>query len=207
MKLQYAGDIRDFWKWRLLRHLDEPSLQICWMLTPDDVSAHGTDLRHLSDARYRKLDPELLDELSQWRSRGGFNTLAHLEAAVRKLLPRVEFDLVARSSGARLVFFDPDVGLAWSKGAPAASPQYVYADSLQLALRTSSVLVFQYVRRPDYIEKARRCLMDWSGMQVLVFEPYVWANVVFLLVPQLADRDHFEQRWEAWISRNLEADP
>ena len=63
MKNQYFGDINDYRKYGLIRHLaggGEIKTGICWMLTPDDTKADGKFTEYLAEPnKYKKFDPDL----------------------------------------------------------------------------------------------------------------------------------------------------
>lgn len=198
MKLQYAGDVRDFWKWHLLRHLDESSLRVCWMLTENDDTNQGADIAYQRRRRYRDIDPDLVDELSAWRANGGFADLPSLEARVRTLLPGVDFHAGVEPGGKRLVFFDPDIGVAWARSPTGSPDQYLQADQFKRAFEASSVLVFQWAQVPQHAENARQRIQEWCGIDPLVFTPHVSANVHFLLAPRPEHRSAFDAKLASW---------
>src|SRR5437763_1252586 len=64
MKEQYVGDVNDYRKYALLRHLGagrQLRIGVCWMLTPPDAG----NLRHYLEqpAKWRAYDPDLYDRL------------------------------------------------------------------------------------------------------------------------------------------------
>ena len=68
MKHQYFGDINDYRKYGLLRHLSnfgEITTSVCWMLTPDtEGNADGQKLAYLEKPqKYRHHDPAHFDLL------------------------------------------------------------------------------------------------------------------------------------------------
>lgn len=133
MQNRYAGDIGDYIKFALLRHLSVGrTLGIAWYLYPDE--GHNADGRHtsyLSDPEeWRQLDPGLFDALAKVVS--GKRTVARLLSAEaieaarvfsKSILPNVVagerssarakwFNQNLRAlSGCDLVFADPDNGI------------------------------------------------------------------------------------------------
>lgn len=84
MQDRYAGDIGDFVKLGLLRHLSRNrDLGIAWYRYPDED--HNGDGRHTSylshPDRYRQLDPELFDHLAD---------VVQAERSLKSLLPIIE---------------------------------------------------------------------------------------------------------------------
>jgi hypothetical protein len=80
MQDRYAGDVGDYVKLALLRHLSGAGrkLGIAWYLHPDTTG--GGHIRYLSDpARWRHLDDKLFDALA--RIAGGQRSTAALQAA------------------------------------------------------------------------------------------------------------------------------
>lgn len=138
MKDQYFGDIGDYGKYLLLRHLSSYGIKlgINWYLTKDDSTGHGsmTDYLECIDSSLRLLDPELFDALREIvitkRQRDviaseSMNLLeqvtyyndildiSHLKTPEEKRIFRVEWHKRALKelSGADLIYFDPDNGI------------------------------------------------------------------------------------------------
>lgn len=69
MKNQYFGDVNDYRKYSLLRHLEQStglSLALCWMLTPSDGSNDGQSTQYLRNPQsWRHIDLPLFDFLSR----------------------------------------------------------------------------------------------------------------------------------------------
>ena len=85
VKNQYFGDIKDYYKYGILRILggfrdnekelaslnltdnqSKLSIGICWMLTPDDETFHGNDTKYLKrPIEWRNCDPNLYDFLKE----------------------------------------------------------------------------------------------------------------------------------------------
>ncbi|MDW6022713.1 hypothetical protein SAZ10_13200 [Mesorhizobium sp. BAC0120] len=133
MQNRYAGDIGDFVKLALLRHLSKGrKLGIAWYLYPDE--GHNADGKHTSylqaPQRWRHLDPELFDALAPVVANG--RSVRDLEATgaidgrfSRELLTTSSIHWQSRASwrtdwfsrvvtdlrDADIVFADPDNGL------------------------------------------------------------------------------------------------
>jgi hypothetical protein len=152
MKDQYVGDIGDFGKLLLLKHLAESRLRIGanWVLTPDDKN---TDGKHRDYAGYRgrnclccceKKVFERILPLAQTEKEN--RELKKLEVLIREICGPVTFFRGAFSSGparqeldaqafkllgpttADLVFFDPDNGIDLT---PGYSAKHVYLSELR----------------------------------------------------------------------------
>src|SRR5437588_130318 len=125
MKEQYVGDVNDYRKYALLRHLAKVGgvrVGICWMLTlPDAGNLRG----YLEEPkRWRDYDPSLFDRLGAVVKKEAISRLADIEES--DLIPRARFfnevltDKADRSAYfkkalsqlhmAELIFFDPDNG-------------------------------------------------------------------------------------------------
>lgn len=177
MKNQYVGDINDYVKYSIIRHLVDATHQqlatVCWLLTDDDQGTDGSLRAYLSSPdRYRAFDPDVFDALA--RVSPGIYGVASIEEAgliagadyFSRVLGdspearRDYFDqlwLLVRNGS--LIFFDPDNGLE-IKSVPKGrrnSAKYLYMDELSVALeRGNSVVTYQHFprqAREPYIAK------------------------------------------------------
>ncbi len=68
MKNQYFGDVKDYYKYGLLRWLSQGgkiSTSVCWMLTKPENNKQGMDVGYLSNiAQFRACDEDLFNYLS-----------------------------------------------------------------------------------------------------------------------------------------------
>lgn len=139
MKNQYFGDIGDYGKYLLLRHLSGAGIKIGinWYLTKDDTSGHGgmTDYLENDKKNLRSLDPELFDALKEIvinkKQRDviaseSTNLLEHvtyyndildisdLKTSEEKREYRIKWHQKAldKLSDSKLVYFDPDNGIS-----------------------------------------------------------------------------------------------
>lgn len=168
MKNQYVGDINDYVKYSIIRHLVDATHQqlatVCWLLTDDDQGTDGSLRAYLSSPdRYRAFDPEVFDALASVSP--GIHGVTSIEEAgliagadyFSKVLSdspearRDYFDelwLLVRSGS--LIFFDPDNGLE-IKSVPKgrrSSAKFLYMDELSVALeRGNSVVTYQHFPR------------------------------------------------------------
>lgn len=133
MQNRYAGDVGDYVKLALLRHLSEGrKLGVAWYLFPDE--GHNADGKHTSylqsPARWQHLDPELFDALGSVVANGR-SVLALEETGMidgrfsREVLSTPTMSWASRAAwrtswfdrvrnelaDADIVFADPDNGL------------------------------------------------------------------------------------------------
>lgn len=208
MKNQYFGDINDYRKYGLLRHLSMQGVittAVCWMLTPDAAdNADGQKKAYLEQPeRFRPNDPELFDLLHRKvKVRGVRNVHT---ATVAKILPGAWFypdivpddtqmrkayfaDFLYRAYGAELVFFDPDNGIevASTPYGTRNSSKYLYWRELEETWRQGhSIIVYQHfprIERTTFTSNIVLQMKDSTGIQGV----YVFAtpNVAFFLLLQ-----------------------
>lgn len=173
MQDRFVGDVGDFGKLLLLRHLTcatKLRLGVLWYRTPDET--HDKSGKHTNLNKFRHLDPVLTDAL-QTITTSGRRTVEALEAA--DLLPpetryhHETLDLAGRrfherpairdewlkaclssTADCELVFFDPDNGLRHSseKCNHAKGWRYVYYEDLErFWARGQSLIVYHHLGR------------------------------------------------------------
>jgi hypothetical protein len=207
MKDQYFGDINDYRKYSLLRHLGgfgRHKIVLAWALTDDDDRSDGGRIAYLEDPqRWRGHDPKVFDCLQQEVIEAGRRCVSSLEKSgvipnCTYFAERLSDDPVDRgryferlsavAKGADLVFLDPDNGIE-VKSVPRGrrnSSKYVYWDEVALLLNSNaSLLVYQHfprVNRKRYI----RNLLSHGGATVGVTRATAFrtSHAVFLLFPQ-----------------------
>lgn len=207
MKHQYFGDVNDYAKYGILRSLQDGTkiaTSVCWALTPDNERTDGSRTSYLADpATWQHYDPDLYFELRRAIRGGGERSLTALESS--KLLDRCRFwrellptdrssrsSFLARylsfSSGADLVFLDPDNGIE-VKSSPIGSPgssRYIYLDELrQVWDKGHSILIYQHfprVAREPYIQRRVRELLTLELLNRVV--AFTTSHVLFLLAPR-----------------------
>ena len=205
MKEQYVGDVNDYRKYALLRHLSRGGstrIGVCWMLTPPDGSTDGNINGYLRDAaRWRHFDPELFDLLSRIGDETDPRRLRLIERSGiipravyfneflsdRAELRRAYLDIATRDLGRTdLIFFDPDNGLAPKSIAigQTGSSKYIYLDEIAAAFgQGHSVLIYQHFVREEREAFIARLVGD---LQTQAPTAVVWAfrtpNVVFFLL-------------------------
>ena len=171
MQDRYSGDVGDFMKLGLLRHLagDDLRLGINWYRGPDE--SHNADGKHTSylapdnaiGRRLRTCDPSLYDALAAMVAKGD-RSVAQLESL--GVLPaststystslgggmttgqrhRWHEDGLAKLSGSDLVFLDPDNGLR--AGAGPKAEKYALAEEVSdYFARGSSVVLYHHADR------------------------------------------------------------
>jgi hypothetical protein len=207
MKNQYFGDLNDYRKYSLLRHLSGAGslrIAVCWMLTADDGRTDGSLIRYLCQPdRWRRYDPELFDSLNACFQAASSRDLQWAES--RGLIPGAVYysSLLADGAESRseyfhgvrriargcdVLFFDPDNGIA-VQSVPygrRGSAKYLYEEELASACACGcSVLVFQHfprVSRDPYIrELSQRILRITGASELLVFQT---PAVLYLLISQ-----------------------
>ena len=84
MKEQYVGDVNDYRKYSLLRHLANAGLRIgvCWMLTPPDGGRDGSKTAYLSQPeQWRHYEPDVFDLLKRVAGDPGIRRLREIEVS------------------------------------------------------------------------------------------------------------------------------
>ncbi|MCK6526772.1 hypothetical protein L6R50_04195 [Myxococcota bacterium] len=229
MKDQYFGDINDYRKYGLLRVLKSGggSLQVAWMLTPDDGGRDGGSRSYLDDPdRWAGHDPDLyhgLRDLLASSLRGPSVTL--LERS--DLLPGASYhsvrvpdgrrardswseDLLRAASGTDLVFLDPDIGIeipSCPAGRAGSSGYVTWREVEGLWAAGSSVLIYQHYRREPrrpFAERLAGELRSRTGGGLV--EAFHTPHVLFLLAAQDRHAGRFgaaipslRQRWRGQI--------
>lgn len=226
MKNQYFGDVKDFCKYGLLRTFASAGLStgVCWMLTPDDGSTHGADLRYLADSRtFRVLDPELFDALGRICS----SSVRRTVELASELLPSTRFfseevphtprerrDWWQRAlqalDGLDLVFLDPDNGIETmgSGGKARRSAKHVDLEEVAEAwTRGLSTLVFQHYTRempwPELVDRqVARLSKQIPGCRVRAVRT---THVAFLAVPNPRHEERVDAALRSWRLRGWES--
>lgn len=207
MKNQYFGDINDYKKYSLLRHLSgngRIKTVVCWVLTQDDSRTDGSRIEYLAKPdRWRSYDPVVYEHLREHVMRQGRRDVSTIEQA--GILPNCRFyreyvhdDVGSRDGffsafssfarGADLVFFDPDNGFE-VKSVPRGkkkSSKYIYWSELEASYRSGhSLLLYQHLpRRPreSFIGSLVRRFKALDGIRSVY--SFCTSHVAFLLVPQ-----------------------
>jgi hypothetical protein len=226
MKNQYFGDVNDYRKYGLLRHLDQSGFKriaIAWMLTPDDGSSDGRFRAYLdAPARFAGYDPHLYDTrrslLSDVRPAVGLlEGTALLSSAFFYSAPvpdrcseRMEWrrGLFKAAGDAELVFVDPDNGIE-VKSRPIGrkgSSKYVAWDELTGLWQAGySILVYQHFRREERGSFARRLAAEFAERTGAgLVEAFRTPHVLFLLAAQnrhacVFHRAHSISQWAGHI--------
>ena len=145
MKEQYVGDVNDYRKYALLRHLAQAGgvrVGVCWMLTPPDAG----NLRHYvkDPDKWQRYDPQLFDKLQAIIEQEEVSRLVAIESAgvipgalffnqllTNKTERKAYFeDALHHLSESDVVFFDPDNGVAPAKAREQTrrSSKFIYLD-------------------------------------------------------------------------------
>jgi len=166
VKDQYFGDVNDFRKYGLLRHLVLPGglrHGVCWMLTPPDDKPDGKFLGYLGKPKkHSPRDPELFEWLKQAVEVEGDRRTARIEESTllgsasfharsltgnRSDRPRYFSECATRLAGCDLIFFDPDNGLEVRSVSVGSkdSCKYLYWDEVCSPFAAGpSVLIYQH---------------------------------------------------------------
>jgi hypothetical protein len=228
MKNQYFGDVNDYQKYSLLRILADDAkikIGICWMLTDDDTSGQGNDMRHFNQpSKWRPYDADLFDCIQGCvRSRGVRDVretekLVLIPSAIYFTKPLKASPDERRSYFAKmldkftetdLIFFDPDKGIEVPSMKSAESQKYLLWKELQETFaRGHSVLVYQHFPREDHrgfaTRKAKEILDCTGAGQIDVL---LTSTVVFFLASQRKHQEvlrklieKVKQRWNGQIA-------
>lgn len=216
MKNQYFGDVNDYRKYGLLRHLHGSGfgrLHVAWMLTPNDSGRDGGFRAYLADAaRFAAFDPSLHAVLQSLLGGGVSPAVSLMESA--GVLPDASFystmvpdrrderrgwsqSLLQSAAGADLVFVDPDNGIE-VKSKPVGrkgSSKYVTWDELTGLWESGcSILVYQHFRREKRESFARRLALDFMARTGAAHvEAFRTPHVLFLLAAQERHAESFHR--------------
>jgi hypothetical protein len=181
MKNQYFGDVKDYFKYGLLRCCAESGFRVgvCWMLTPDDNGKDGRKIEFLSAPHdWRHHDPSLFDQLKK----AVVQERVRDTRRVHELIPQSRFwsELVPEVVEARkkwlaaclgafedtsLWFFDPDNGLETSSVSHLRrrSIKHVFWDEVGAAWANGhSLLIFQHFAREDHGVHTQRLVEEMT---------------------------------------------
>lgn len=230
MQDRYAGDIGDYVKLALLRHLSAGrKLGIAWYLYPDE--GHNADGRHVSylhtPGRWRHLDPDLFDTLGPivandrsvralegtgivdgYFSGEPLTTASmpwHLRAASRSdWFRRLLVDL----SDADLVFADPDNGLVDDnpkrRGKKTFGKQMPLAEAKALANGRTALIYHHNTRRPGGHDVEVDHWLSQLGNGTLAVRANAYScRTFFILNPDPVIRERAESFCEGWASHNV----
>ena len=186
MQNRYAGDVGDFMKLGLLRHLAAPpaaggaglSVGLNWYLTPDE--GHNADGKHIAyllarTASHRSLeacDGDLMGRLAQVVANGRSvealeacgalppGACTHRAMLARALSPgaRRRWHCLALDAlaGAEVVFADPDNGIRTSVSGSKPEKYALVAELADYAERGQSLIVYQHADRSAGAESQAR---------------------------------------------------
>lgn len=214
MKNQYFGDINDYKKYSLIRHLSrwgQLKTVVCWLLTGDDKRQDGNNIQYLQQPnKWRKYDTNLYELLKQNVSVRGVRDVKVIEKSgliancsfFSKFLEdnmesRDEYfsEFLKFAEGSDLVFFDPDNGLE-VKSIPRGkknSSKYLYWNEVQASFEAGhSVLIYQHFPRMDresYIDNLVQHFRAITEAKRIFY--YKTRHVVFFLLAQLKHEDFF----------------
>lgn len=198
MKLQYLGDSKDSFKWDyhhfLMEALNYSSLQIVWMMTPDDGGPDGRSAPELFPARTEILqlchqlrstrDPALILDLPT-AGRTSYTVSIHQTEEVAANDRQRCFFSGVETTPKQVTFLDPDNGFEPESSASDKHVQYANLDRLINAMPPESVVtVFQHHRRkkfPTDFARIRERLI--SGYSCAIY----WRSLMFVCVSRSQD--------------------
>jgi hypothetical protein len=207
MKNQYFGDINDYKKYSLLRHLSgngQIETVVCWVLTEDDNGTDGKRIRYLEQPdTWQKYDPIVYEHLREHVLDKGIRHINVIAQA--KVLRNCRFynefirddvnlrdqyfeKLLKFAEGADLVFFDPDNGLE-VKSVPRGkkkSSKYIYWSEVEKSYNSGhSILLYQHFPRKPRESFIRSLIQRFRALEgVRTVFSYCTFHVAFLLIPQ-----------------------
>ena len=185
MKNQYFGDVGDYGKYGLLRHLANSGIKIAinWYLTPDDGSNDGKHITYLEKEDMQRYDSELFVTLREMLRMGQrdvlafekrhmipnavyYNQLLHTDgdsrAEKRAYRDRWHQEALSVCGEADLVFLDPDNGVCEKEPKNAKdSIKYCYADEIADYYTAGQNVVY-------YCSKGRRSCEQWEHTKELM---------------------------------------
>jgi hypothetical protein len=207
MKNQYYGDINDYKKYSLIRHLvsnGKIETAICWVLTENDDLNDGKKTKYLEQPEiWQKYDPIVFNLLRETVLENGNRNVQNVENG--DIIPNCRFynklmvdDINRRESffsqlykfadGVDLIFFDPDNGME-VKSVPYGkkkSSKYIYWNEIETAFELGySILLYQHFpRKPrePFIHNLVKHFRDLENIQKII--TYCTHHVAFILVPQ-----------------------
>ncbi len=217
MKNQYYGDICDYKKYSLIRHLageGEMQTAVCWALSEDDTLSDGSRVDYLKEPlKWRGYDPIVFEQLRKDLIIKGERKVENLEKSnimsncrfYNRILKDEEKDrdkffqeFNKFSQGVDLIFFDPDNGIevkSVPRGGPRSS-KYIYWRELREFYKSGkSLLVYQHFPRKNhehYIENISSKVFQIVGSSLVFL--YVTSNVLFLLIPQKEHEAYYRRK-------------
>jgi len=207
MKNQYFGDINDYKKYSLLRHLSgwgQLRTAVCWLLTHDDNGGDGNHIDYLTQPdKWKVYDTTLFELLEQRVSKQGIKDIKVIEDS--ELILNCSFyseivddDITLRQAyfnkflefveDADLIFYDPDNGLE-VKSIPMGtkkSSKYLYWSEVKATYESGhSILIYQHfprTNRESYISDLVQHFRKTDGIKRIFW--YKTRHVVFFLLAQ-----------------------
>ena len=189
MKDQYTGDVGDYGKYGLLRHLSENGIKVFvnWYLTEDDGSTDGKHITYLDQKKkFRKFDPELFDRLeklvrSGCRSIESFEKEDSIKGASyyhARLTPDTDRDrwhreALLKANGCGLSFLDPDNGLIEKKVPAKESVKHCLAREAADYYRAGSDVVY-------YCQRDRSPKEIWNN-KLMTMKKYLLDAKIMIL--------------------------
>jgi hypothetical protein len=227
MNNRYFGDINDYRKYGLLRHLcggGAMTLGVCWMLTNHNPEeGHGGKTDYLKKpGENRGFDGELFDSLRDAVGSRNDRDVARIEESglltgakfFRKTLTadnREEYfdGALDALGGVDLLFFDPDVGTTIGINNPSRreTAKYIHREEIARAYRRgASVLVYQHQRRswawsktiPEIASQLKNIDGNVGGVFSFLPNPRF---VAFLLAVQKRHLPHIRKRMDSLCKR------
>ncbi len=213
MKDQYVGDVGDYVKLGLIRHLNANRLGVIWCRSEGD----GKHISCLCDDGNRKHDPDLFDELKKIIHehkvvcKGKGRRIERLE----KILPEASFygkeikagnerekwfnDACKQMNGCDLVFVDPDKGMTMNE---KPSKEHISIEEVKKLAKKHSLLIYHSF---SYNEKHEGQIRKWQGkLKGLSGDPRAIRSgklsprAFFLVSKKKSFNDAFKEFAEKW---------
>ena len=219
MKNQYFGDVYDYLKYSLLRHLTgrgQIHSAICWMLTENDSRHDGHRVEYLyQDDSWSQFDPSVYSFLQEQVLVQKSRVVKAVEdssvlANSRFYSGFLDDDACERpgyfsrflefARGASLVFFDPDNGIEVKSvkyGKRASSKYLFWVEIVQTFAAGHSVLIYQHLPpkpRDAYIGMRVSEISQATGASIVY--SFNTSRVVFFLIPQEVNLPFFQEAVE-----------
>ena len=191
MKNQYVADINDYKKYLLIDDLSHyyESIDVCWMLTPDDKRQDGRKVSYLFN-ELKRSDRKIYDCLRNLIIQGIRNVEAIEQSGILPIRKYYkQLDDINLEDMPELLFLDPDNGIEVNSTpyGKTGSDRYVYFRDMDKFLdRGSDLLIYQHyprVNHETYHQKKTSEIMDnWAQVQVIHFDR---GTIDFILVKQI----------------------
>ncbi len=226
MKNQYYGDINDYIKYAMLRHLASGGryrLGVNWYLTPKDGSSDGKKIRYLEQKdKWREYDSILFDNLyesvinQKIRKVSRAKTDLGIDNAIfyDSMTPDARIDRhswfkssLEALNACEIVFLDPDNGLSVKSTVYGRkkSSKFVYDHELKSVWgsgHSKSLVLYQHfpmIERNLFMSDCSKRISDLLGCSSII--RLKTAHVVFFVIPCKADEKNISSLCEQFSEK------